>query len=166
MFWRLFIPILGFVVISTSAVYAQRSEPSATLLELWQDANSRCRGGSGDVPATEAACSERERLGSRLGALERCYGKRGQSGSQMSWHVCSSDSIRTAAPNCMIADPTSTPLNVRTAPNGKLLGNIVNGERVTILDQSEDRTGDRWVYIADADAKPLGWVFRRFVVCK
>ena len=72
----------------------QRSEPAATLIELWYDANSRCRGGSGSSPLTEAACSERERYSSRLDALGRCYGKRGQIGAEMKWHFCSPDSIR------------------------------------------------------------------------
>jgi hypothetical protein len=74
----------------------QRTEPATTLIELWYDANSRCRGGSGDSPLTEAACSERERYGSRLDALGRCYGKQGQIGAEMKWHVCSADSFRDA----------------------------------------------------------------------
>jgi len=74
----------------------QRSEPAATLIELWYDANSRCRGGPADSPLTEAACSERERYGSRLAAQGRCYGKRGQIGADMKWHVCSADSLRDA----------------------------------------------------------------------
>lgn len=147
--------------------HAQRSEPSSTLIDLWYDANGRCRGGSGDSPLTEAACSERERLGARLDTLDRCYGKRGQSGAEMSWHVCAPDSLRATLPaNCVIADPTRTPLNIRTAPNGKLLGTVSNGAMVSIIDQTADRTGDRWAYIADSDAKPLGWVFRRYIVCK
>jgi hypothetical protein len=77
----------------------QRSEPAATLIELWYDANSRCRGGAGDSPLTEAACSERDRYDSRLDALNRCYGKRGQIGAEMKWHVCSSDSLRETRPH-------------------------------------------------------------------
>lgn len=156
------------LLITTAQSYAQRAEPSSTLIDLWLDANDRCRGGSGDSPATEAACSERERLGVRLNALGRCYGKRGQSGSEMVWHICSSNSIKvTSSPtNCVIADPTNTPLNIRTAPNGKLLGTISNGDRVTVIDETMDRTIDRWAYIADAESKPLGWAFRRYVVCK
>jgi hypothetical protein len=68
--------------------------------------------------------------------------------------------------NCVIADPTSTPLNIRTAPNGKIVGTIANGERARILDQTTDRTGDQWVYISDSTSQPLGWVFRRYIVCK
>jgi hypothetical protein len=72
----------------------ETSEPTATLIELWYDANSRCRGGPGDSALTDAACSERDRYTSRLDALDRCYGKRGQIGAEMKWHVCASDSLR------------------------------------------------------------------------
>ena len=34
---------------------------------------------------------------------------------------------------CVIADPTGTPLNIRTSPNGKIVGKIANGERVRNL---------------------------------
>ena len=68
--------------------------------------------------------------------------------------------------NCVIADPTPTPLNIRTSPNGKIIGTIANGERVGILDQTTDRTGDQWVYISDSGSQPLGWVFRRYLVCR
>lgn len=68
--------------------------------------------------------------------------------------------------NCVIADPTSTPLNIRTTPNGKIIGTIANGERARILDQTTDRTGDQWVYISDSASQPLGWVFRRYLVCR
>jgi hypothetical protein len=80
--------------LATGTAAEQRSEPAATLMELWHDANSRCRGGRGDSPLTEAACSERERYASRLDSLGRCYGKRGQIGAEMKWHVCSPDSLR------------------------------------------------------------------------
>jgi hypothetical protein len=83
----------------TIAGTQERSEPAATLIELWYDANSRCRGGRGDSPLTDAACSERERYDARLDALNRCYGKRGQIGAEMKWHMCSSDSIRDTRPH-------------------------------------------------------------------
>ncbi|VIO74730.1 hypothetical protein CI1B_55080 [Bradyrhizobium ivorense] len=71
-----------------------------------------------------------------------------------------------AGTNCVIADPTSTPLNVRTSPNGTIVGTVANGTRARILDQARDRGGEPWVYIADATARPLGWVIRKFIVCR
>lgn len=149
------------------SAFAQRSEPSATLIEMWANANDRCRGGSGDSPKTEASCDERERIAARLERLNRCFGKRGQSSAQMIWHVCTSDSIVSAkAPNCVVADPSDTPLNVRTGPNGKVVSTVPNATRVVVLDNAIDRTGDAWAYIVEDGERPLGWVFRRYIVCK
>jgi hypothetical protein len=86
-------------VSGTATGVQERSEPAKTLIELWYDANSRCRGGSGDSPLTESACSERNRYASRLDALDRCYGKRGQFGAEMKWHICSPDSLRDTRPH-------------------------------------------------------------------
>lgn len=157
----------GFLILfGIQSIWAQeRSEPSKTLIEMWGDANSRCRGGSGDSPTTDAACAERERISARLGTEGRCYGKRGQSGAEMRWHICASDSIGANA-NCVVADPTSTPLNVRTSPNGKIISTVLNGERTRILDQATDQTGSAWAYISDEASQPLGWVYRRYVVCR
>ncbi len=71
-----------------------------------------------------------------------------------------------AGANCVVADPTSTPLNVRTSPHGTIMGTIANGQRARILDSARDRGGDQWVYIADASGRPLGWVFRRYIICR
>jgi hypothetical protein len=68
--------------------------------------------------------------------------------------------------NCFIADPTGTPLNIRTSPNGKIVRTITNGEHVRILDQARDPHGKQWVYIADVGSQPLGWVFREYLVCR
>ena len=72
---------------------------------------------------------------------------------------------RTGA-DCVIADPTSTPLNVRSSPHGTIVGTVANGSRARILDQAKDRGGEPWVYIADASARPLGWVVRNYIVCR
>jgi Bacterial SH3 domain len=160
--------LLLLVCNSTAGQAQRRPEPAATLIELWDDANDRCRGGSGDSAATDAACIEREKLGEKLDGLDWCYGMRGQIGADMSWHRCVAASLRPehATTNCVIADPTSTPLNLRTSPNGKVIGTVPNGDRAKVLDQATDRSGEKWVYISDGSGQPLGWVFRRYLVCK
>lgn len=71
------------------------------------------------------------------------------------------------ARGCTVADPTPTPLNVRTAPYGRILGALDNGQSVYILDHAEDRQFRTWVYVADPETdKPLGWVYRDYIVCK
>jgi len=72
------------------------------------------------------------------------------------------------APECLVVDPTPTPLNVRTAPQGQIVGTISNGQSVRILDQAEDAGGKRWAHIANpnSNSRPLGWVFREYLVCR
>lgn len=71
-----------------------------------------------------------------------------------------------AAQTCKVTDPTGTDLNVRTAPNGRIVGALSNGQRVTILDRTT-AGGKAWVYVGDAELgdQPFGWVFREFVSC-
>jgi hypothetical protein len=64
------------------------------LLAQEREANDRCRGGSGNDPQTFAACSTRDALVVKLNKLGWCYGKRNQSGYQMSWHQCDANSNR------------------------------------------------------------------------
>jgi hypothetical protein len=73
----------------------------------------------------------------------------------------------TARAECIVADPSPTPLNVRTAPYGSIIGTLDNGQSVYIIDHTLDRQLRAWVYVGDAETdKPLGWVFRKFIVCK
>ena len=67
--------------------------------------------------------------------------------------------------SCVVADPTGTPLNIRTSPNGKIVGKIANGERIRISDQTTE-DGKQWAYISNAASRPMGWVFRKFLVCR
>lgn len=67
---------------------------------------------------------------------------------------------------CVVVDPTSSPLNVRAAPQGQILSAISNGLLVRILDETKDSSGKRWAYIADANARALGWVFREYLACR
>jgi Bacterial SH3 domain len=77
---------------------------------------------------------------------------------------------RTTRPTiavCRVADPTPTPLNVRTSPNGRVVGTIENGMMVLILDRRTDRKRQVWVYIGNADDQmPIGWVFRDYIDCR
>jgi hypothetical protein len=57
--------------------------------------------------------------------------------------------------NCVVADPTPTPLNIRTSPNGKIAGTVSNGERVRILNQTRDPHGKQWAYIENANSHLL-----------
>ena len=81
--------------------------------------------------------------------------------------ILSATAIAAAAQSrCRIMDPTGTPLNVRTGPNGRIVGALPNGMLVTVLDRTTDGGGRSWVYVARYDSgRPIGWVFREFVAC-
>lgn len=68
------------------------------------------------------------------------------------------------AERCVVADPSGTPLNVRAAPHGRILGALSNGARLTILDYASDDAGRRWVYVTPRAGKS-GWVFRDYLDC-
>ena len=65
---------------------------------------------------------------------------------------------------CRVADPTGTPLNVRTSPEGTIVATFRNGDPVTMLDSRVFR-GSTWVYVGTPDLKPIGWVYRNYVNC-
>ncbi len=67
---------------------------------------------------------------------------------------------------CKVTDPTGTPLNLRAAPNGKIIGTLANGVLVSVTEYKDDANGKPWVEVADYKTKKvLGWVFREFVSC-
>lgn len=72
----------------------------------------------------------------------------------------------SAQSRCRVSDPTGTPLNVRAAPNGPVIGNAMNGALVTVLARTTDNRGRPWVHVAHlASGEPMGWVFREFISC-
>ncbi|MBV8755334.1 MAG: trypsin-like peptidase domain-containing protein [Hyphomicrobiales bacterium] len=69
------------------------------------------------------------------------------------------------AERCKVADPSGTPLNLRSGPNGRILGALQNGLPVGIVEQTMDDRGRPWVLIAGSDGMTLGWVFREYLSC-
>ena len=71
-----------------------------------------------------------------------------------------------AQSRCRVMDPTGTPLNIRSAPNGLVVGNLRNGVLVSASDGETDDKGRAWVFVSDyASGRPWGWVFREFIAC-
>jgi hypothetical protein len=60
----------------------------ASLIRQWYDENDRCRGGSGDDPATGRACDERTLTDDKIDALDWCYGEDAEYGYQAKWARC------------------------------------------------------------------------------
>lgn len=67
------------------------------------------------------------------------------------------------AAECLVDDPTGTPLNVRAAPNGAIVTTLSNGTRVEVLE--ETKIGNkRWLFVT-RQGERLGWIFGAYVVC-
>ena len=68
-----------------------------------------------------------------------------------------------AAGECVVDDPTGTPLNVRAAPNGTILTTVSNGTRVEVVE--EVKIGSKhWLFVS-RQGERLGWIFGAYVVC-
>ena len=73
-----------------------------------------------------------------------------------------------AEDKCIVTDPSGTPLNVRSAPGGKILTTLSNGITVVIGDTQKDATGREWAQIVSLTADPKakgGWVAKDLVSC-
>jgi len=68
-----------------------------------------------------------------------------------------------AAGECLVDDPTGTPLNVRSAPNGVILTTLQNGARVEVLEEAKIGS-KRWLFVS-RQGERLGWIFGAYVVC-
>jgi uncharacterized protein YgiM (DUF1202 family) len=68
-------------------------------------------------------------------------------------------------PVCTVVDPTGTPLNVRSGPNGKILSNLRKGSKVEVVDH-KDHKGQRWARVAKYQEATYGWVFEAYLKCK
>lgn len=67
---------------------------------------------------------------------------------------------------CRVADPTGTPLNVRTAPNAKIIRTLRNGTYVEIEQVVTGPDRKRWAFVIQPDTgAAFGWVFRDYLIC-
>jgi S1-C subfamily serine protease len=80
--------------------------------------------------------------------------------------VCNETIPASVAAACRVADPSGTPLNVRATPNGNIVGTLINGVLVSILDGASDKKGKSWAYVGEYESRtPIGWVYRDFIDC-
>jgi hypothetical protein len=73
-----------------------------------------------------------------------------------------------AAKVCKVTDPTSTPLNVRDQPNGRVINTLKNGREVNIEAITNDSKGRSWAKVGGyykGEYKIWGWVLREFISC-
>ena len=67
---------------------------------------------------------------------------------------------------CTVDDPTGTPLNVRSGPNGPIVDALHNGAAVFVSDLILDGSGRRWAKIVPIGEGKSGWVFRDYLMCR
>ena len=71
---------------------------------------------------------------------------------------------------CKVSDPTGSPLNVRSSPNGKrIVSKLKNGTSIFIEDYRSDREDREWALVRLTGKKvykPLGWVLKEFLECE
>lgn len=66
---------------------------------------------------------------------------------------------------CEVTDPTGTPLNVRSTPNGPtIVTTLSNGKQIIPYAVAYDEQDRHWVLIGDA-IHSWGWVFGPYVSC-
>lgn len=68
------------------------------------------------------------------------------------------------APVCTVIDPTGTPLNVRSGPNGKILSTLKKGELVEFNEHKEVK-GKKWAHVSKF-SEASGYVFGAYLKCK
>jgi uncharacterized protein len=86
--------------------------------------------------------------------------------SQQRQQLLQGKAVSSAVENCKVQDPTGTPLNLRAAPNGDIVGNLDNGSEVRVVETKPDVRGHLWALIARVPTnETLGWGFRDYLAC-
>jgi hypothetical protein len=86
--------LCAFVIVLSAApaavLAAQAKVPAniAALIKTEDKLNDKCRGGSGDDPATMKACDQREKYVKKLEKLGWCWGHAGQIDADRTWEKC------------------------------------------------------------------------------
>jgi hypothetical protein len=78
----------------------------AQLLAKEDMLNDRCRGGSGDDPATAQACAGRDEVFDQITAKGWCYGEANQPEYQKKWHKCAANLKKTRPVVARAVGPT------------------------------------------------------------
>ncbi|MGD9581524.1 MAG: SH3 domain-containing protein [Vampirovibrionia bacterium] len=81
---------------------------------------------------------------------------------------CSDETSDIGEKACTVADPTGSPLNVRSEPNGKVLSTLKNGENVFVED-TKHINNKPWYKIGkyiNGYYKSFGWVYGPYLDCK
>lgn len=76
------------VTVLSSSCGETENRDVETLKREWEDANGKCRGGSGDNPDTLSACDRRDKLTENLESSGWCYTSGDEPAYASSWRSC------------------------------------------------------------------------------
>ena len=70
--------------------------------------------------------------------------------------------------DCIVADPTGTPLNIRLTPNGKIVATARKGTRIQVF-EGEEKYDDQkraWYFVAlPTSSAPDGYALAAYINC-
>jgi Bacterial SH3 domain len=82
------------------------------------------------------------------------------------WSRVANDPNGVVGETCFVADPTSSPLNVRDRPNGRIVGQVPNNSEVMIKAIKKDRKGKAWAKIIQKNSESSsGYVVLKYLQC-
>jgi hypothetical protein len=127
--------LLAWIWVAAATVSCLALELSPLIL-TWHKADELCRTGGGDDPTTQVneACYQRDFFADLIAQRGWCYGKQGQTISEMEWHRCSSSSLKSYAGTL---DPVSA--NVVEAYRSCLASNAVSNKSAFVEMEKTDR---------------------------
>jgi hypothetical protein len=79
---------LVFWQAATASAATQPPKDVAQLISSERKLNDKCRGDSGDDPATQKACDQRDALDKKLKSRGWCYGRPDQIEADKTWQPC------------------------------------------------------------------------------
>jgi hypothetical protein len=68
--------------------------------------------------------------------------------------------------SCVVDDPTGTPLNVRTSPNGPIVGALHNGASVGVVYSRMSADHKVWFFVVPEGPGKSGFVYSQFLDCQ
>jgi hypothetical protein len=70
--------------------------------------------------------------------------------------------------DCIVADPTGTPLNIRLTPNGRIVATARKGTRIQVF-EGEEKYDDQkraWYFVAlPTSSAPDGYALAAYINC-
>jgi hypothetical protein len=85
------LPFAVALVLAQTVVASAATTPPKAIQQLIaseRKLNDKCRGGSGDDPATQKACDQRDALDRKLQSAGWCYGRPDQIEADKTWQPC------------------------------------------------------------------------------